>query len=264
VKRGTYHESISCGYSSIKTIKSEEGASVTIIDRSNSTDQPNGITMNYCSALTIDGFTIANAGVGIYFETGPYPTIIQHNIFLHNAQGIIVVYTGDAPIIIRNNIIIGDPKATAGPYVGTGINVAQTGGLRQIENNLIIGNIGESSTSAGVFIDNWSTGYVQNNIIADGYNGILRYYDYNTTIIQYNCLFGNTNDYGESAAAGTGDIHTDPLFVSTIDGGVGATTDFHLAPSSPCRNTGNPDPSFNNPDGTRNDIGPYGGPYGAW
>ena len=257
VKRGTYHESISCGYSSIETIKSEEGASVTIIDRSNSTDEPNGIQMNNCSFTTIEGFTIANAaGVGILVSNVTETTIIQHNILLYNNTDISVVYgpngdgyNGSPSIIIRNNIIIGNPNATTGPYVGTGIQLSQYG-LRQIENNLII--------------DNWSSGYVQNNIVMDEYNGILQYYSYNTTIAQYNCLFGNTNDYMGAEVAGTGDVHVDPMFVGSVDGGVGATTDFHLSPNSPCRNAGNPDPSFNNPDGTRNDIGPYGGPFGVW
>ena len=27
---------------------------------------------------------------------------------------------------------------------------------------------------------------------------------------------------------------------------------------------GNPDPSFDDPDGSRNDMGAYGGPYGSW
>jgi hypothetical protein len=267
VKRGTYHDPISCQqYSFNGTIKSEEGANVTIIDRGNSTDEPYGIMLNDCS-ITVEGFTIANtAGTAIEVYSVPETTIIQHNIFLHNTQGIIVVFgPGDgSPIIIRNNIIIGDPNAITGPYVGTGIHLAQSGGLRRVENNLIIDNRGTSSTSAGVFIDNWSSGYVQNNIIADGYNGILRFYDYNTTISQYNCLFGNSYNYVSYEVAGTGDVHTDPMFVGSVDGGVGATTDFHLSPNSPCRNAGNPDPSFNNPDGTRNDIGPYGGPFGTW
>jgi len=48
--------------------------------------------------------------------------------------------------------------------------------------------------------------------------------------------------------------------------GVGATDlveDFHLdtgPPPSPCINTGDPNPAYNDPDGTRNDMGAYGGP----
>jgi hypothetical protein len=167
-----------------------------------------------------------------------------------------------SPVIIRNNIIIGDPNTATKPYDGTGIMVSMQK-LRWIENNLIIGNRGTSITSAGVFIDHSSSGFVQNNIIADGYNGINRFYSYNTMTTQYNCLSGNTHNYVPYATVGTGDIQASPMFVNLGNGDAG-TTDFHLSANSPCRNAGNPDPAFNNPDGTRNDIGPYGGPFGKW
>jgi len=267
VKRGTYKENISCSsYRFYGTLRSEEGPSATIIDASGSANKSPGIELDECSPLTIEGFTIANAaGVGINVYSVPETVIVQHNIFLHNNEGITVVYgPGDgSPVIIRNNIIIGNPNATTGAYAGTGIGHHQSGGLRLVENNLIIGNPGTSDTSAGVFIDNWATGYAQNNIIAYDRTGIHRYYDYNTMTFQYNCLFGNAADY-VGATAGTGDVHADPKFATPWNGDANAATDFHLAANSPCRNAGNPDPAYNNPDGTRNDIGPYGGPYGNW
>lgn len=48
-------------------------------------------------------------------------------------------------------------------------------------------------------------------------------------------------------------LTTDPVFVDT--------TDFVLGPNSPARNAGDPDPRFNDIDGTRNDMGIYGGPF---
>ena len=48
----------------------------------------------------------------------------------------------------------------------------------------------------------------------------------------------------------------DPLFNSNRD--------FHLSENSPCKNTGNPEPEYNDLDGTRNDQGAYGGPGGNW
>jgi len=47
-----------------------------------------------------------------------------------------------------------------------------------------------------------------------------------------------------------------PLFISS--------TDFHLQENSPCKNAGNPASEFNNWDGSRNDQGAYGGPFGDW
>jgi hypothetical protein len=51
-----------------------------------------------------------------------------------------------------------------------------------------------------------------------------------------------------------GNISADPMF-SDPGGG-----DFRLKANSPCLDAGNPDPIFNDPDGSRNDMGAYGGP----
>ena len=48
----------------------------------------------------------------------------------------------------------------------------------------------------------------------------------------------------------------DPLFISP--------TDFHLSNESPCIDEGNPEPEYNDINGSRNDQGAYGGPYGNW
>jgi len=48
-------------------------------------------------------------------------------------------------------------------------------------------------------------------------------------------------------------VNADPAFVDT--------TNFVLGPTSPARNAGDPDPRFNDIDGTRNDMGIYGGPF---
>jgi hypothetical protein len=48
-------------------------------------------------------------------------------------------------------------------------------------------------------------------------------------------------------------LNADPAFVDT--------TDFVLGATSPARNAGDPDPRFNDIDGTRNDMGIYGGPF---
>ena len=39
---------------------------------------------------------------------------------------------------------------------------------------------------------------------------------------------------------------------------------YYLLPGSVCIDAGNPDPVFNDPDGSQNDIGAYGGPLGGW
>jgi len=50
---------------------------------------------------------------------------------------------------------------------------------------------------------------------------------------------------------GTGNINVYPLFADSTNG------DYHLLCSSPCIDTGDPDPAYNDPDGTRADMGCY-------
>ena len=47
----------------------------------------------------------------------------------------------------------------------------------------------------------------------------------------------------------TGNIYVDPQFISA--------SDFHLNLDSPAINAGNPDPQYNDPDGSRNDMGAF-------
>ena len=56
--------------------------------------------------------------------------------------------------------------------------------------------------------------------------------------------------------SGTGNINADPLFVDAENG------DYHLQNSSPCIDAGNPDAQYNDIDGSRNNMGAYGGPGG--
>lgn len=51
-------------------------------------------------------------------------------------------------------------------------------------------------------------------------------------------------------------VNQNPLFISDLD--------FHLQIDSPCKDAGNPDPEFNDTDGSRNDQGAYGGLGGNW
>jgi len=66
----------------------------------------------------------------------------------------------------------------------------------------------------------------------------------------FNNLSGTGSGGGVYLAA---HLTADPVFVDT--------TDFVLGPTSPARNAGDPDPRFNDIDGTRNDMGIYGGPF---
>ncbi|MBN2011954.1 DUF1565 domain-containing protein [candidate division KSB1 bacterium] len=54
---------------------------------------------------------------------------------------------------------------------------------------------------------------------------------------------------------GIGNIVADPQFVNP------ASQNYHLLPTSPCIDTGNPATGYDDLDGSRNDMGAYGGPF---
>jgi hypothetical protein len=60
--------------------------------------------------------------------------------------------------------------------------------------------------------------------------------------------------------ASTGLFTADPLFVAWSDNADWTDDDLHLGSGSPAIDAGNPDPTRNDRDGTRNDAGAYGGP----
>lgn len=65
----------------------------------------------------------------------------------------------------------------------------------------------------------------------------------------YNLFWNNGENYREGEPNGTGDVFSDPLI--DIDSGT-------LLPNSPCIDSGYPE--LMDSDGTRSDIGPFGGP----
>jgi hypothetical protein len=68
----------------------------------------------------------------------------------------------------------------------------------------------------------------------------------------------NAYGTGEACRVETyGDVFGDPKFVAAPD-------DFHLAEGSPLIDAGSPDADEEDADGSRSDVGVYGGPYGAW
>ena len=99
----------------------------------------------------------------------------------------------------------------------------------------------------GIVIANPLTTEIQNNIFYDNFSftGDRRLSiisgDSSNVMEQYNFLaFAEMN----------------PLFVSSDN--------LHLSEQSPCINEGNPNPQYNDNNGTRNDQGAFGGPGGDW
>lgn len=84
-------------------------------------------------------------------------------------------------------------------------------------------------------------------------------------VLDYNVSWANKDgNYSEDFAPGKSlsiGLHSDEKEPEFVGGSGGLDSkDFRLAPTSPLRDRGNPTLGFLDPDGTRNDIGAYGGP----
>jgi len=80
----------------------------------------------------------------------------------------------------------------------------------------------------------------------------------NSVSMYYSCIQGGIPNVNATVNWGEGNITDDPLFIDPENG------DFHLQSNSPCIDSGDPAPIYLDYDGSRNDIGAYGGKYGNW
>jgi hypothetical protein len=145
--------------------------------------------------------------------------------------------------IIANNVFWNNTRGSSCLYF-----YYQTGGA--IYNNTFIGNRG------GIADDRYLD--TRNNVIVNSaHTGVGARFECPQEF-HYNDVWNNSPNYDEYCTDQTGsngNISADPLFRDVFD------EDFRLQPASPARDAGDPAPEFNDPDGSRNDMGAWGGPW---
>ncbi|MDO9576409.1 MAG: M6 family metalloprotease domain-containing protein [Candidatus Cloacimonadales bacterium] len=146
--------------------------------------------------------------------------------------------------LISNNIIVNNDGGFAGAVS------LKTNSAPLIINNTIANN---DAANGAIFVFN-SAPEIMNSIILN--DGELFNMINGTVDVSYSCL--------SETFTGTGNISDDPLFYDPTTGNGsafnGLEANWMLQAGSPCIDAGNPDPSFNDIDGSRNDLGAYGGP----
>lgn len=232
-----------------------------------------------------EGINAAVGGDTVKVLAGMYEEQVSIN------KSITLIGEGPDTTTIRNP---GGTAIVVGVDVGTRISGFEIMGSRNgisvgsranvvIENNLIVGNgniginaDGDSSTSVsvinntivengsnGIFFDGYQGTFLSssNNIITNnvGYGILSGRRDCNTLTAVYNNIYGNTTGNSDCTLNST-NISQDPRFVSA------ATGNYQLRADSPCVNAGTPSASASDPDGTRNNMGAWGGPgaVGFW
>ncbi len=230
VAAGVYNENIimKTGVSVIG-----ESPAVTLIEGTASTNGVvlfdgvlNGVLKGF--RITVDE-PVAGVDRGVVFQGATDNTAVIRNCIITNVQYGIFVWNPAMPTI-QNNILFSVIDEQ-------GIYIGDTATAPVIRNNIITGY-----SYAGI------------HVIAGPASP--------TPIIEYNDVFNNgeVGDYENypSQTGSNGNISLPPLFVDLALG------DFNLINSplggSPCIDAGNPASQYNDSDGTRNDMGAFGGP----
>lgn len=139
-----------------------------------------------------------------------------------------------------------------------GIDLRGAGNKAFISNNYcqldFWGDDWRSPRGSGIYVRDFTDTIILNNIVVGARYGISAPFG----VIAKNNIYWSfparfIDNREENGVLAEGTLYTNPLFVTDQ-----APT---LQPTSPCINAGTSDPRYNDRDGSRNDIGPSGGPW---
>jgi hypothetical protein len=179
--------------------------------------------------------------------------IVGNDIDRRDSQGYCIqLESANLVATIRNNVIRRNRAGgrRSGIYVRRGSKI-------RIHNNVLHRIYGHGievygDTNEAEIIGNFFA-YIDYKAVEASFEGVTC--DHNWV---YNRGQIDNPRYGGGVAA-TNHQEGDPKFVAYNDDAIDANNDYNLQGASPLKNTGSPLPEFKNHDGTRQDIGLYGG-----
>ncbi|MBZ0200520.1 MAG: right-handed parallel beta-helix repeat-containing protein, partial [Ignavibacteriaceae bacterium] len=193
--------------------------------------------------IILEGENADNGILNFYYGQ---PTILNNIIIGNKSVGINNVYA--KRMIIENNLI-------ATGYVG--IRASTVSDTTFIQNNIIREQI-DADFGAGISYPN-RRAIIKNNILTNCKKGV-EISTYENPSADFNLYWENEIHSNNGSIFGVHDIFADPMFVKdTVAKSL--SYDYHLQKYSPAIDVG--DPSILDVDGTRSDIGMYGGPLGS-
>jgi parallel beta-helix repeat protein len=238
VAPGTYTENLTISGKALFVI-GQGGSAVTTLHPASTSTSSVIWSMGGAGGL-FEGFTVEGGGSLHTFVISQSSPEIRNNVFRNNipvgSPNVEVVSCQSASATITRNLFYGN-----GGIGCVGLRSGSTG--TKIINNTFDGNERGFFSIAG-------GGTALNNIVTNSLGhavGVISLSDF--TLLDYNDLWNNNPNYNVSGIAGTHDFSADPLYVDR------AGRNYRLQPLSPCINAGDPDPAYNDPDGSRNDLG---------
>ena len=191
----------------------------------------------------IDSNYIETIYEGIRKSIGANPLIKNNTIIMKYASAGIFLSTSDSTKIY-NNLILVDSIAAVEGIVNYGVT------FLELDNNYLRGKF----LLSGMYLDGYDK--VKNNVIVNAETGVETNGTQNPIFI-YNNLWNNNINYS-GFTPDTTNLSVDPMIIN--DDTTQGELDFHLQMFSPLKDAG--DPNILDKDGSRSDIGLYGGPYG--
>ena len=224
---------------------------------------------------TFRGNTAKDYGGAVeVFDSGSSAAVLWKNLFDGNSArfGGAVVVSAASPNVVGNyfyrNVAVGESGGglfvEKTPFVSVTNNIFASnrgdrfgGGIGLVEveqadlkNNTIHGNTA-GWWGGGVYMFGGLVGFYNNNVSSNGRFGVG--VDGGGAIARsYNNYYGNVEQPCYGCSSGTGEVFLNPGLTDTVS--------FRLKTSSAIVDSGNPAAAFNDLNGSRNDIGAYGGP----
>jgi hypothetical protein len=222
------------------------------------------------SSSVVDRCIISNVmeGYSSYCDYDTCNPIIKNSIiFINNTSPFptgILLNSGD--IISSNNFIIGNLNSYRGIQSGLFLNastmIAQDNSISGFDINfegfaddtaIVYNNVSTYASERGFTINSKSD--MRNNISAYNQTGVV---GPTRTNSDFNLYWQNGTNSTDNL--GEHDLVADPMFVNDTIPAYGGSYDYHLQAYSPAIDSG--DPGILDVDGSRSDIGAYGGPLG--
>jgi hypothetical protein len=198
-------------------------------------------------------------GIGVWAadEVWVERSWIAENSSSYDGGGV-AVRDGASGVLV-NNVILSNTVETT-ELVGSGIALAADQDSWVINNTVVLNEGGYAQITSS-----WaqSAAYMANNIVAFSDQGGIGLPGGDMPSLVYSDLYGNDagNYLGLVDVTGSnGNISADPLFLALTDDVDASNEDLHLQTGSPAIDAGHSNASFNDADGSRNDMGAYGGP----
>ncbi len=164
--------------------------------------------------------------------------IIKNNYIYNNMDGWRIFLNNANEAKVFNNVI----KSKG--VNSTGIKIINSQNIEVVNNTILLKGIGINDAT--------STSNIFNNIVVNTSDYGIEFSD--ASQMDYNAFWNNPVNYS-GINPGSNNIEGNILFADS------SKENYRLLSNSPCINAGNPDSKYNDIDGSRNDIGAYGGPY---